>query len=87
MQKANGIDAAVHLQNSTQRALWRQGIVVLDILHSEFDASGYVLGMARGCIVGNPVQDRHFVAARSSLGIAVSRGEAERLRNLDPGGA
>lgn len=33
------------------RTLWRRGVVDVEVLRSEFDAHGYDLVMARGCIV------------------------------------
>jgi hypothetical protein len=59
------MDATAHFQHSTLRerivehvfigdalrALWRQGIVDVEVLRPEFDAHGYDLVMARGSIV------------------------------------
>jgi hypothetical protein len=65
VRQASAINAAAHFQNSTLRerivehvfvgdalrTLWRQDVVDVEILRSEFDAHGYDLVMARGRIV------------------------------------
>ena len=59
------MDAAAHFQNSTLRerivehvfvgealrALWRRGVIDVEVLRSEFDAHGYDLVMGRGAVV------------------------------------
>jgi hypothetical protein len=89
VRKASVIDAA-HFQNSTLRerivehvfvgdalrTLWRQGIVDVEILRSEFDAHGYDLVMARGRIVRH-IQFKTGTSRRPGT-VSVSQSLAEK---------
>lgn len=89
VRKASVIDAA-HFQNSALRerivehvfvgdalrTLWRQGIVDVEILRSEFDAHGYDLVMTRGRIVRH-IQFKTGTSRRPRT-VSVSQSLAEK---------
>lgn len=68
------------------RALWRRGVLDVEVLRSEFDAYGYDIVMARGPVVRHIQFKTGKTKKPGDVSLVVGSGaEGQRLRYMDSG--